>query len=577
MPVLNTDIASIFTRIADLLEIQGANPFRIRAYRAAARTVSDQPQSVAAMLKEGKDLGELPGIGRDLAGKIEEIVETGTLAMLKELEKEIPGELAELLSLSQLGPKKAAILHRELGVRNLQDLEEAAGSGKIRDLRGFSEKSEKKILEEIKRFTGAEKRTKLAEAEQIVRPLVEYLERIEGVKDVVTAGSFRRRRETVGDLDILVTCESGPAVMDRFVAYEDVREVLARGETKSTVLLRSRFQVDLRVVPRDAFGAALHYFTGSKDHNVAIRTIGVKKGLKISEYGIFQGEGEKEKRVGGQTEEEVFAAVGLPYIAPELRENRGEIEAAREGKLPRLVALEDIRGDLHAHTRETDGRSTLEEMAAAARALGYGYFAITEHSRSVTIARGLDPKRLEKQIEAIDRLADRYPDFRILKGIELDILEDGSLDLPDQILAKLDLRVCSVHSRFTLSAEKQTERIIRAMDNPLFNILGHPTGRLIGEREPYAVDMEKIVAAAAERGCFLELNAHPDRLDLTDFHCRMARDMGVKVVISTDAHYTEDFKFMRFGIDQARRGWLEKDDVLNTRELDDLLGLLKRS
>jgi DNA polymerase (family 10) len=577
MPVLNTDIARIFTRIADLLEIQGANPFRIRAYRAAARTVSDQPQSVAAMLKEGKDLGELPGIGRDLAGKIEEIVETGTLAMLKELEKEIPGELAELLSLSQLGPKKAAILHRELGVRNLQDLGEAAGSGKIRDLRGFSEKSEKKILEEIKRFTGAEKRIKLAEAEQIVRPLVEYLERIEGVKDVVTAGSFRRRRETVGDLDILVTCESGPAVMDRFVAYEDVREVLARGETKSTVLLRSRFQVDLRVVPQVAFGAALHYFTGSKDHNVAIRTIGVKKGLKISEYGIFQGEGEKEKRVGGQTEEEVFAAVGLPYIAPELRENRGEIEAAREGKLPRLVALEDIRGDLHAHTRETDGRSTLEEMAVAARALGYGYFAITEHSRSVTIARGLDPKRLERQIEAIDRLADRYPDFRILKGIELDILEDGSLDLPDHVLARLDLRVCSVHSRFTLSAEKQTERIIRAMDNPLFNILGHPTGRLIGEREPYAVDMEKIVAAAAERGCFLELNAHPDRLDLTDFHCRMARDMGVKVVISTDAHYTEDFKFMRFGIDQARRGWLEKDDVLNTRELDDLLALLKRS
>jgi DNA polymerase (family 10) len=575
MPVLNTDIARIFNEIADLLEIQGANPFRIRAYRAAARTVSDQPQSVAAMLKEGKNLDELPGIGRDLAGKIGEIVETGTLAMLKELEKETPGELTELLSLGQLGPKKAAVLHRQLGVRNLKDLEKAAGSGKIRELKGFSEKSEKKILEEIKRFTGAEKRIKLAEAEQIVRALVEYLRGIEGVKEVVPAGSFRRRRETVGDLDFLVTCEPGSDVMDRFVAYEDVREVLARGETKSTVLLRSRFQVDLRVVPQEAFGAALHYFTGSKDHNVAIRTLGVKKGLKISEYGVF--EGEEEKRVGGRTEEEVFAAVGLPWIVPELRENRGEIEAARKGKLPRLISPEDIRGDLHAHTRETDGRSTLEEMAEAARALGYGYFAITEHSRSVTVARGLDPTRLEKQIEAIDRLAERYPDIRILKGIELDILEDGSLDLPDEVLAKLDLRVCSVHSRFNLSAEKQTERIIRAMDNPLFNILGHPTGRLIGEREPYAVDMERIAAAAAQRGCFLELNAHPDRLDLTDFHCRMSRDMGVKVAISTDAHYTEDFKFMRYGIDQARRGWLEKDDVLNTRELDDLLALLKRS
>jgi DNA polymerase (family 10) len=527
------------------------------------------------MLEEGKDLDELPGIGKDLAGKIGEIVETGTLAMLKELQKVIPGELAELLALGQVGPKKAAVLHRELGVCNLKELEAAAASGKIRELKGFSEKSERKILEEIKRFTGAEKRIKLAAAEQIVRPLIEYLEGIEGVKNVEVAGSFRRRRETVGDLDILVTCESGSAVMDRFVAYEDVREVLARGETKSTVLLRSRFQVDLRVVPQGSFGAALHYFTGSKDHNVAVRTIGVKKGLKINEYGIFRGK--EEQRVGGRTEEEVFAAVGLPWIAPELRENRGEIEAAREGRLPKLIGWEDIRGDLHAHTRETDGRSTLEEMVEAARALGYGYLAITEHSRSVTVARGLDPKRLEMQIEAIDRLVDRYPDFRILKGIEVDILEDGSLDLPDHVLSKLDLRVCSIHSRFGLPAEKQTERIIRAMDNPLFNILGHPTGRLIGERDPYAVNMEKIVAAAAERGCFLELNAHPDRLDLTDFHCRMARDMGVKVAVSTDAHYTEDFKFMRFGIDQARRGWLEKDDVLNTRELDDLLALLKRS
>ncbi len=572
MPITNPDVARIFNQIADLLEIQGANVFRVRAYRNAARTISDQPQSVAAMLKEGQDLAELPGIGKDLAGKIEEIVATGSLKMLAELEQEVPGELTDLLRLAQLGPRRVAILHQELGIASLDQLAEAARQGKIRGLEGFGEKMEAKIREKLERHQEVALRTKLAVAERAAEPLVEALKGIDGVKAVVVAGSYRRRRETVGDLDILVTGRRGAPVMDRFVDYEDVQEVVAKGKTKSTVRLRSGLQVDLRVVPEVSYGAALHYFTGSREHNVAVRRMGVKKGLKINEYGVFK----KEERIAGETEEAVFAAVDLPYIEPELRENHGEIEAAQKEQLPALITLEEIRGDLHAHTQQTDGRATLEEMVEAARRLGYSFLAITEHSQSVRVARGLDRKRLEAQIDQIAAFNDSLSGFRILKGIEVDILEDGSLDLPDEVLNKLDLTVCSIHSKFGLSADKQTGRIIRAMDNPHFNILGHPSGRLIGEREPYAVDMAKIMAAALERGCFLELNAHPDRLDLNDAHCRMAKAMGLKVAISTDAHSVLGLNNMRFGIYQARRGWLGPDDVLNTRRATDLLKLLKR-
>jgi DNA polymerase (family 10) len=572
MPVHNSEISEILTKVADLLDIEGKNVFRIRAYRNAARTVGGLPQSVAAMIEEGKDLTELPGIGEDLAGKIREIVETGELGLLKELEGETPGELTVLLTLPGLGPKKAAAVYKELGVTTLHELAEAASAGKLRDLPGFGEKTEKKILEQIERHQGEEKRLKLARAEEIVDPLLDCLKAVKGVREVVAAGSFRRRRETVGDLDILAACDRGSPVMERFTGYEDVREVVSRGDTRSTVRLRTGFQVDLRVVPEESYGAALHYFTGSKEHNIAIRQMGVKKGLKINEYGVFKG----ENRVAGATEEEVFAQVGLPFIVPELRENRGEIEAAQKGRLPELITLEDLRGDLHAHTTETDGRSTLEEMVEAARARGYDYLAITDHSRSVTIARGMDRKRLERQIGAIDELNGKLSGFRILKGMEVDILEDGSLDLPDEVLKKLDVTVCSVHSKFGLPLQKQTERILRAMDNPCFKILGHPTGRLINERDPYELDMEKLMAAASELGCFFEINSHPDRLDLTDIHCRMARDMGVKVAISTDAHLTNHLDFIRFGVDQARRGWLEKDNVINTRGVGELLKLLKR-
>ncbi len=572
MPVHNSEIAEILTKVADLLDIRGENPFRIRAYRNAARTVGSQGQSVASMLGEGKDLSELAGIGKDLAGKIAEFVETGKLSLLEELERETPAELTELLEIPGLGPKKSAVLYREIGIKTLADLAAAAKAGKIRDLEGFGKKTEEKIRTQLARRQKKEKRTKLAVAEEIVEPYVDALRNTDGVAEVVVAGSYRRRKETVGDLDILVVCEKGSPVMQRFIDYEDVREIVSHGETRSTVLLRSGFQVDLRVVPRISYGAALHYFTGSREHNIAIRQMGVKKGLKINEYGVFRG----EERISGRAEEDVFEAVGLPYIVPELRENRGEIEAAGKGELPELVRSEDIRGDLHAHTDETDGRSTLEQMVAAARERGYEYLAVTDHSQSVTVARGMDQKRLEKQIAAIDECNGKLEGFRLLKAIELDILEDGSLDLPDEVLEKLDLTVCSIHSRFGLSAQKQTERLIRAMDNRHFKILGHPSGRLINEREPYELDWERLMEAARERGCFFEVNAHPDRLDLTDIHCKMAKDLGVKVSIATDAHLTTHLDFMSYGVDQARRGWLTREDVLNTRSVRELLSQLKR-
>jgi DNA polymerase (family 10) len=376
----------------------------------------------------------------------------------------------------------------------------------------------------------------------------------------------------VGDLDILVTHKKGSKVMDRFTRYEDVKKVVSKGTTRSTVVLRSGLHVDLRAVAQASYGAAMHYFTGSKAHNLAIRKMGVKKGYKINEYGVFKG----EKRIAGKTEKEVYAKVGLPYIEPEIRENRGEIEAALERKLPKLITLGDIRGDLHAHTKLTDGRATLEEMAGAARERGYEYLAITEHSKHVTVARGLDRKALESHIKRIDKVNGKLKGIRLLKGIELDILEDGSLDLPDAVLKELDLVVFAVHYKFDLPEKKQTERILRAIENPYVNILAHPTGRLINERDPYEVDMERVLGALRDAGCFAELNSYPDRLDVDDVHAKMAKDMGVKVAISTDAHSTGDLDFMRYGVGQARRGWLEAGDVINTRKWADLKKLLKR-
>jgi DNA polymerase (family 10) len=573
MPVQNSDIADIFNKVADLLDIEGANPFRVRAYRNAARAVSNLPQNVSDMIESEKDLTELPGIGKDLAGKIQEIVGTGSLAQLEDLKGKTSPELIKLMKVAGLGPKRVKALNRNLGVTNLKELKKAAQQGKVREIEGFGEKTEQAILEELEEVEGKqEERINLREAEQRAHPLVAYLEKTKGVKEITVAGSYRRRKETVGDLDILVTCKKGSDVMDRFVNYEDVKKVVSKGTTRSTIVLRSGLQVDLRVVPQMSYGAALHYFTGSKAHNIAVRTLGVKNKLKINEYGVFKG----EKRIAGKTEKEVYDEVDLPYIDPELRENWGEVEAAKKGRLPGLVVLGDVRGDLHVHTKETDGRDSLEDMAQAAKEHGYDYLAVTEHSKRVTMAGGMDAKRLGKQIKEIDRLNGRLKDIVLLKGIELDILKDGSLDLPDDILKELDLTVCAVHYDRNLSKKQMTERIIRAMDNPYFNIFAHPTGRLINKRRPYEVDLEKIMEAAKERGCFLEINAQPDRLDLSDRHCKMAKDMGVKLAVSTDAHSVSDLDLIRFGLDQARRGWLEPDDIINTRSLKDLKKMLKR-
>ena len=572
MPVHNSEIARIFDHVADLLEIEGANPFRVRAYRNAARTISDLNRSLEDMLEAGKDLSELPDIGKDLAGKIAEIVETGHLSLLDEIAKEVPEALVEVTAIPGIGPKRAHALFEELKVRSLDDLRKAAETGKIAAMSGFGKKTEAKILEELAKGALEEHRFRLATAEEFAGPLLAFLEGIEGVKRAVVAGSYRRRKETVGDLDILVTAENGAAVIERFTGYDEVAETVSKGKTRSTVILRSGLQVDLRVVPEVSYGAAMHYFTGSKAHNIACRKRAVDRGLKLNEYGLFKG----KKRVGGRTEEEVYDAVDLPWIPPVLRENRGEIEAAEAGKLPKLITEKDIRGDLHVHTTASDGRNTLREMAKAAKAMGYRYLAISDHSKGETVAHGLDEKRLRKELEAIDRLNDELKGIRLLKSSEVDILPDGSLDFPDNVLKELDLVVAAVHSKFDLSEAAQTERIIRAMDNPNLTILAHPTGRLIGERRPYALNVEKLVEAAKERGCYLELNAHPMRLDLNDVQCRMAKELGVKVAISTDAHSTGDLGFMRFGIDQAQRGWLEPEDVLNTRSWKDLAKLLKR-
>jgi DNA polymerase (family X) len=571
-PVHNADIARIFEEIADLLEIQEANPFRVRAYRNAARTIGDVRRDLPQTVAAGKPLPKLPGIGADLAAKIGEIAATGTTKLLEKLHKDLPPAITALLRIPGLGPKRVRALHRELRVQTLDQLADAARAGRVRDLPGFGAKTEAAILQGVEAHLTKKQRFKLTVAAQYAEPLAEYLRKSKGAGEVVICGSYRRMKETVGDIDILITSDTPDAVMAQFAKYPELKENIASGPTRASALLASGLQVDIRVVPAESFGAAMYYFTGSKAHNIAVRRLAQAKGLKINEYGVFRtAKRGAERRVAGETEDSVFKAVGLPFIPPELREDAGEIEAARRGALPKLLELGDLRGDLHAHTKATDGKNTLREMALAARALGLEYLAVTEHSRRVAMARGLDPQRLARQIDEIDRLNEELAGgITLLKGIEVDILEDGTLDLPESILARLDLVVGAVHSRFNLPRARQTERILAAMDSPYFTILAHPSGRLIEAREPCEVDMLKIVRKAKARGIALELNSHPDRLDLSDTHCRMAKEEGVLVAISSDAHTTRDLGNLRFGVGQARRGWLEKTDVLNTRSLTEL-------
>ncbi len=574
MSIHNSEIAGIFDRLADLLEIKGENPFRVRAYRNASREISGLAKNASDMLESGEDLTQLPGIGKDLAAKIEEIVRTEKLSILEKLEKTLPAGLYDLMRIQGLGPRRVKALYDALKIKNIAGLKKAVEAKKIRELPGFGAKIEEGIAREIERVKRSEGRLRLDQAEDIAMPLLEALKKVKGVQKCVIAGSYRRAKETVRDIDILVTSEPDSKVMDCFVHYEDVGKIVSRGETRSTVITRSGAQVDLRVVPEEDYGAALLYFTGSKAHNITIRKLAVAKGLKINEYGVFKKM--DNKRLAGKTEEDVYKKIGLSYIEPELREDSGEVEAARKNGLPKLVELEDMRGDLHTHTNLTDGHYTLSQMAEAAKEKGYEYIGNTEHSKHVTIARGISGRELLRQAERIDKLNKKLKGITILKGIEADILEDGSLDIANEVLKELDFTVCAIHYKFNEPARKQTERIIRAMDNPYFNILAHPTGRLINQRDSYEIDMAVVIKAAKERGCIMEVNAHPYRLDLTGEHCRLAREAGVRIAISTDAHNTGDLDFMRFGVRTARRGWMEAADIINTRPLDSLKKLLKR-
>lgn len=568
----NPDIAELFSRYAVLLEVKGANPFRVRAYRNAARTIENLPRDINEMLGGGADLTELPGIGEDLAHKIADIATTGRFTPLEEISRRLPGHLAELAEVPGLGPKRIKLLFHRLKVGSMAELAAAARAGRLRKMKGFGPKIEANILKEIERRAATTTRLRLSAAEQIGGPLLAWLRDTQGVGEAVIAGSFRRRRETVGDIDILVTCRKGSGVIERFVLYPEVADVLAKGSTRATVRLKSGLQVDLRVVPARSYGAALVYFTGSKAHNIALRAMAMKHGLKFNEYGVFKG----ARWLAGRTEAEVYAKAGLAYIEPELRENSGELEAARAGRLPDLVSLSDIKGDLHAHTRASDGQDSLEEMAEAARKLGYTYLAITDHTAHVGIVHGLDRRRLRQQMAAIDRLNAKFRGFRLLKSAEVDILPDGRLAIDPGVAKELDLVVAAIHTKFGNAASTQTDRLLRAMDDPCVNIIAHPTGRLLGEREPYELDMQRLMEGARERNCLLEINAQPSRLDLNGTHCRLAKQIGVRLVISTDAHTAETLGYMRFGVDQARRGWLEAADIANTRSLAMLLAQLKR-
>ncbi len=582
----NLDIARTLEELADLLEIQGANPFRIRAYRNAVRTVESHGRSLQAMVEAGEDLTELQGIGKDLAGHIAELVTEGTLAPLDEVTNDFPLSLVELMRLDGVGPKKARKLFEELGVRTVDELAEAIDADRVSELEGFGKKSSEKIARSIEEHRKHVGRFQIDDAEELIAGVLEHMRKAPGVERLEVAGSLRRRKETVGDIDLLALCDDdGTPVVDHFTDYDEAERVEAAGSTKGNIVLRSGLSIDLRVIPRRSFGAALQYFTGSKEHSVELRTRAVRDGLRVNEWGVFRvPEGadpdelgkEDGERVAGDTEEGVYEALGMAWVPPELRENRGEVKAAREDALPDLVTLDDIRGDLQMHSTWSDGRASVEEMARACVERGYEYLAFTDHSQAMAMVKGLTPARARDQWKEIDQVREKIPEIEILKSVEVDILKDGTLDLPDEVLEELDMVLISVHSFMDQDKKTMTDRVLRAIRHPEVDILAHPTGRLINKREPFELDVDAVLEAAAELDVAVELNANPNRLDLNDVHVRRAKELGVKVVISTDAHAPSGLDNMRFGVNQARRGWLEANDVLNTRSAKELRSWLGR-
>lgn len=574
----NRELARILGQIGDLEDMKD-EPFKANAYRRAARVVEGLREDVAG-IAERRELQDLQGIGKALAKKIEEYVKTGKIAYLEKLRAEFPQGLLELLHIPGVGPKTVKVLYQQLGVTSVEELERAARRGRIRKLRGFSKKSEENILNSLRTFSGAGKRALLGLGLPLAEELIEELKTKCHIDRISVAGSSRRMRETVGDLDILVASDEPEEVMEAFVALPGVEEVIMSGPTKTSVLVERRnvepqttvrLQTDLRVVDAHSFGSALQYFTGSKDHNIRLRRIAQTKDWKLNEYGLFEG----EKRIAGETEEGIYEALGMDFIAPELREDRGEIEAAQSDCLPVLIELDDVKGDLHIHTEWSDGTESIQRMVEESKTLGYSYISIADHSRGIKIAGGLDDDVLLEQVDTIKELNKREKGFRIFSSNEVNIKASGELDYDDEILKELDIVIGAVHSQFKMEKERMTERIVTAMENEHVDFISHPTGRLIGRREPYEVDMDRILDAALETNTALEINSWIDRLDLNDRDARLAKERGVKLVLGTDAHTLGQMHFMRYGIGTARRAWLEPEDVLNTLPAKELLAWFK--
>jgi DNA polymerase (family 10) len=562
----NRELADLFDKMADILEFKGENPFKISAYRKASRILGDLTKDIEEIAENGK-LKDVPGIGEGMAQKIVEYLKTGKMSKFEEVKKGVSDELIAIMDIPGMGPKTLSMIHKEKGISNLSQLEKAVENGSLIGLPGIGEKKVENIKRGIQLLKQSKGRMNLGIAYPLAKRIVESLREKTGSKKIEWAGSLRRMRENIGDIDILATGPNQEKIVYTFTHLPEVKEVLASGGTKASVIVEGGVQIDLRVVEEDSYGAALQYFTGSKDHNIHLRGIAKTKGIKINEYGVFKG----KKKIGGKEEKDVYQALGMEWIEPELREDRGEIEASQEGRLPKLVQESEIKGDLHIHSKWSDGISPIEEIARAAQKRGYQYVAICDHSKSLKIAHGLDESRLMKQIEEIDRINEKLKGFQILKGIELDILTDGKLDFPDRVLEKLDLVVAAVHSGFKQDKERMTKRIVRALENPFVHILAHPSGRLLGARDPYEVEIDKLMEAAKRYGKALEINSTFERLDLDDLHCRKAKEIGIKLVIGTDAHHLDQMWMISLGVAVARRGWLGTPDLLNTLPLKGIL------